>query len=108
MAFDAAFAAKIASLIAKIGAPVAVSRAGASLFKTAGVFVNIKQVVDTSLSDSLLSKINNGTAECYIAATKTVPAPGDTVSGKNRSFTVLEVNAYQPALLVIAYKLVLE
>lgn len=109
MAFNAAFALSISTMVASFGTPITISRGGVVIQKTSGAFINSKVVVDHSLADSMLSKINNGIAECYInGLSKTPPAPGDSVVGKKRIYSVLEVETYQPAALVLAYKLLLQ
>lgn len=108
MAFDTSFAKNVTSLIASLGTPVTVSRGGAVIFKTSAAFVAIKTTQDHSSPTSMLSRINNGECEAYIGAVKTVPLPGDSLFGKGRNYKVIEVEAYQPALITLGYKLKLQ
>jgi hypothetical protein len=105
MAFDKLFGDNIGFLISTIGTPISVSRGSATIFKTDAVFVGNKTVQEKSDGISLISRLNNMESIAYIGTVKTAPAPGDKVIGKNRTYKVLEVEAYQPALINLGYKL---
>ena len=102
-------AKKVNKVINGLGMPVTLSRGGVTLFTTNAVFLNSMTVVDTTLGDSLLSKVNNLNSDCYIGGTVPVqPTAGDLVMGLNRSYTIVSVQTYKPATLPLGYKLSLE
>lgn len=101
----AAIANNVTSMIGSAGVPITVSRAGVTLLRTNAVFTNTKAVEIQGDPTSRVSRLNLTQTDAYIPATKTPPQPGDVVVGKGRQFRIVTVEAYQPALTVLAYKL---
>ena len=110
--------AKITAVINELGTTVAISHASFNqdtesdtvtvVYKGRAVFSSKRTSPDSTDTTSYTSKINVADGIAYICATGKKPVPGDTLTGKGRTFLVKAVTDYQPADVVIAYKLELE
>jgi hypothetical protein len=99
----------IAKIITKYGTAITIVSAGTGkTIKTYAVYCGGKNTSDKTDPTSLFTKLTVGTETAYIPASTVEPLPGDTVTGKGRSYRVLEVQSYCPADTVLAYVLALE
>ena len=110
--------AQITAVINQLGTSVAISHASfnqdtetdivTSVYKGKAVFSSKRVSPDSTDTTSYTSKINVADGIAYLCATSKKPVPGDTLTGKGRTFLIKAVTDYQPADVVIAYKVELE
>ncbi len=105
MSFDASTAQTFTDLINRLGYSASITRAGTKIWS--GKAVNGKKQTTWGNTDaeSSVSGVIDYSATAFIPATAKQPLPGDLFVTKTNTYMVNEVEVYQPADVVLAYKL---
>jgi len=95
--------ARVTALIKKVGFEATLIRADGTTAKSYGVW-------DTSTKNDTNPAAAKDTAnkkQMYLAASSTkIPVPGDYIKQGNDQFFIDEVEAYRPATITLAYRVV--
>ena len=110
MAFNyTSLQASTTALIKNFGTQVVITSASTGkTMKTYAVYLGGTDTSDSSNQVSMFTKTTVGTEICYIGLVAVAPMPGDTVISKNRSHKIASIQSYQPADVLLAYKITLE
>jgi hypothetical protein len=91
---------QVTALLKEMGQQMTLVKAAGGKYKTYGVWSKTESTDASQLSPTLLE---NKVVYLSGAVTK-APESGDTLEFGKRNWAILKVDAYQPAAVVIAYK----